>query len=54
VLSVVLDRRDESTRWKEVAHPAPTHWMHHLEVEDAAAIDEQVARWLREACDRAA
>jgi hypothetical protein len=54
VLSVVLDRRDESTRWKEVAHPAPTHWMHHLEVEDAADIDEQVARWLREACDRAA
>jgi hypothetical protein len=54
VLSVALDRRDESPRWKEVAHPAPAHWMHHLEVDDAAEIDEQVAGWLREACDRAA
>ncbi len=54
VLSVVLGRRDVSPRWKEVAHPAPTPWMHHLEVNDAAEIDEQVARWLREACDRSA
>jgi hypothetical protein len=54
VLSVVLGRRDVSPRWKEVAHPAPAHWMHHLEVHDAAEIDEQVARWLREACDRSA
>jgi hypothetical protein len=54
VLSIVLDRRDRSARWKEVAHPAPTHWMHHLEARDAAAIDEQVARWLREACEQSA
>lgn len=54
VLAVVLDRRDESPRWKEVAHPAPTHWMHHLEVHDPAEIDEQVAGWLWEAYARAA
>ena len=54
VLSVVLGRRDGSPRWKEVAHPASAHWMHHLEVRGPAEIDEQVARWLREACDRAA
>ncbi|TFV77627.1 hypothetical protein E4P39_06615 [Blastococcus sp. CT_GayMR19] len=53
VLSVVLDRHDDSTRWKEVAHPAPTSWMHHLEVADAAEIDDEVARWLREAADLA-
>jgi hypothetical protein len=54
VLSVALGRRDESPRWKEVAHPASTHWLHHLEIQDAAEIDEQVTQWLREACDRSA
>ncbi len=54
VLSIVLDRHDSSPLWKEVAHPAPTHWMHHLEVRDAAAIDEQVATWLGEAGEQAA
>ena len=53
VLSVVLDRHDDSSRWKEVAHPAPTHWMHHLEVHDAAEIDDEVLRWLEEAADLA-
>ena len=53
VLSVVLDRHDHSPRWKEVAHPAPAHWMHHLEVHDAAEIDDEVAGWLREAADLA-
>ena len=53
VLSVVLDRHDDSSRWKEVAHPAPTLWMHHLEVHDAAEIDHEVVRWLEEAADLA-
>jgi Domain of unknown function (DUF5655) len=53
VLSVVLGRRDGSPRWKEVAHPAPSHWIHHLEVHRAAEIDDQVTGWLREASDRA-
>lgn len=44
VLSVVLGRRDDDPRRKEVVHPAPARWMHHLEVHDAAEIDAQVAR----------
>jgi hypothetical protein len=53
VLSVVLGRHDASPRWKEVVHPSPAHWMHHLEIHDAAEIDDEVAAWLREAADRA-
>lgn len=54
VLSVVLGRRDDSPRWKEVVHPSPAHWMHHLEVRDVAEVDDEVTGWLREAADRAA
>ena len=45
----MLGRRDDSPRCKEVAHPSPTHSMHHLEVRDPAEIDDEVAAWLREA-----
>lgn len=54
VLSGVLDRRDRSPRWKEVVRPAAAHWMHHLEVGDVAAIDDEVAPRFREAADLAA
>jgi hypothetical protein len=53
VLSIALGRRDDSPRWKEVAHPSPKHWIHHLEVRDLADIDDEVAGWLREAAERA-
>ena len=53
VVSIALGREDESPRWKEVAHPSPRHWMHHLEVHDLADIDDEVTVWLREAYDRA-
>lgn len=53
VLSVVLGRQDPSPRWKQVVHPAPAHWMHHLELRSPAELDDQVAAWLREAYDRA-
>jgi hypothetical protein len=53
VLSIALGRHDPSRRFKEVAHPTPRHWIHHLEVHDAAEIDAEVAGWLREACERA-
>lgn len=49
VLSIALDRELDSPRFKEVAHPAPTTWMHHLEVRDPAEVDDEVAGWLREA-----
>ena len=53
VLSVVLGRRDGSRRWKEVVHPSPAQWMHHLEVTDAGQLDDEVAAWLQEAAERA-
>lgn len=53
VLSLALGREVPSPRFKEVAHPAPRHWMHHLEVDDPAEIDDEVAAWVREAADRA-
>lgn len=48
VLSVALARRDESPRWKEVAHPSRTVWMHHLEVHSLGDLDDDVLGWLRE------
>jgi hypothetical protein len=53
VLSIALGRHDRSARFKEVAHPAKAHWMHHLEVAGPGDLDEEVVGWLREAADRA-
>ena len=53
VLSIALGRRDNSPRWKQVAHPAPTGWMHHLELRGVADLDDEVRGWLSEAADRA-
>lgn len=53
VLTIALGRQDESPRFKQVAHPAPTQWIHHLEVRDVADLDDEVGAWLREAADRA-
>lgn len=53
VLSIVLGRLEESTRFKEVAHPAPAHWIHHLELHDLGDLDDEVAGWLHEAADLA-
>lgn len=49
VLSILLDRCDTSPRWKEVVHPAPCRWQHHLEVHVATDIDDEVRGWLHEA-----
>ncbi len=53
VLSIALDRHDESPRWKQVAHPAPRVWMHHLEIQSTDEIDEEVEDWLRSAFEQA-
>jgi Domain of unknown function (DUF5655) len=53
VLSIALGRHDPSARFKEVAHPAPSQWMHHLEIIDVGDVDDEVVGWLREAADRA-
>ena len=48
VMSVALQRMNESARWKQVVEVGG-HWMHHLEVRDVAEIDGEVAAWLAEA-----
>jgi hypothetical protein len=53
VLSIALGRHDTSPRFKEVAHPSATQWIHHLEVHDVNDVDDEVEGWLREAADRA-
>jgi hypothetical protein len=53
VLSFALGRRDDSPRFKEIVHPSPRHWMHHLEINDIRDIDDEVVGWLREAAERA-
>jgi Domain of unknown function (DUF5655) len=52
VLSIALGRHEPSPRFKEVVRPSPKHWMHHLEINDAADIDDEVVGWLREAFER--
>lgn len=53
VLSIALPHEVTSDRFKEVAHPSRHVWMHHLELDDATQVDEQVRAWLREAYDAA-
>ena len=48
VLSIALGHRDESARWKEVAHPSKAVWMHHLEVHSLGDLDDEVLSWLRD------
>lgn len=49
VVSVTLDHRDPSPRWKEVVEPSAGRFMHHLELFSAEAIDLPVREWLRQA-----
>lgn len=49
VLSVALPERLDSPRWKEVVHPSPSTWMHHLEVRHPDEVDDEVAGWLARA-----
>ena len=53
VLSLALPRADVSTRWKEVVHPSPKVWMHHLELRAPDEVDDEVRVWLAEAYDAA-
>ena len=53
VLSIALPRNLRSERFKETAHPSPGIWMHHLEVQSASEVDEEVRGWLRAAFDAA-
>ena len=49
VLSFALSRELDSPRIKQVAHPAPTVWMHHVELRGPAEVDDEIRSWLAEA-----
>ena len=51
VLSIGLDHHDPSPRFKEVVHPAPRVWLHHLEIRSPAELDDEVWDWLVEAAE---
>ncbi|ADD42876.1 DUF5655 domain-containing protein [Stackebrandtia nassauensis] len=53
VLSFPLPRHVDSSRFKEVAHPAESVWMHHIELRDVADVDAEVRSWLTEAFNNA-
>ena len=48
VLSIALPRELESARFKEVVHPSPKVWMHHIELRAATDVDDQILEWLTE------
>lgn len=53
VLSLALPYELGSRRFKQVVHPAPSVWVHHLELRDPGMVDEEVAQWLQVAFDAA-
>lgn len=52
-LTIHLARQLDSPRWKEVVEVRPGLWAHHLELRDSTDLDDEVAVWIRQACDDA-
>lgn len=52
-LSIFLDEKIASARWKEVVEPAPGRFTHHLELYRPEDVDETVKAWLKRAWSRA-
>jgi hypothetical protein len=48
-----LTRRGQIQDFKPVVHRSPKVWMHHLEIRNPDQVDDEVARWLRDAYDAA-
>ena len=53
VLSIAMPHEVTSNRFKEIAHPTPTVWMHHLELRDVSEVDDEVCGWLTDAYENA-
>lgn len=53
VLTVSLQSRDQSPRWKEIVEPRPGRFTHHLELYRTTEIDDEVRDWLRESWQNA-
>lgn len=53
VLSIYLDRRDNSPRWKEVVEAAKGRFTHHVELYSSEDVDAFVRSFLEEAWEAA-
>lgn len=53
VMSLALPCEEASPRFKQIAHPSPRVWMHHLELLDSRQLDGEVADWMRRAYEAA-
>lgn len=53
VLSIALPAPLDSARVKQVVHPAPRVWMHHLELQGPGDVDDEARDWLRRAYEAA-
>ncbi len=54
VLTVRLQRRDESPRWTRVTETSRGVTLHHLDLNSEAEVDAEVRAWLKEAWEAAA
>lgn len=54
VLTLSFRFRDASPRWKEIVEPALGRFTHHLELNSAEEVDEEVQSWLKAAWAEAA
>jgi hypothetical protein len=54
VLTLFLDRRDTSARWKQIVEPTPGRFTHHVELRSVGEVDDFVQRKLEEAWTGAA
>ncbi len=53
VISIPLREPMISPRFKEVAHPSPSTWMHHVEIRLVKEVDRELIGWLRRAYEEA-
>ena len=53
VLSIPLRERLTSSRFKEVAHPSESTWMHHVELLLVEDVDGELIGWVKRAYEEA-
>ena len=49
VVTLVLNRRLDSSRIEAVSEPYPNRWTHHLLLSDVKELDEELLSWIKEA-----
>ena len=53
VVSIALREELRSSRFKEVAHPSTSTWMHHLELRLVKDVDNELIAWISRAYEEA-